>query len=143
MPKMNLHTNSNSPSASKHSIHVTGHMVVQVHRDESPNVILKNASSGTGPAPAKATQAKNKLKQPSIKRAMTTAAERLNGEARMGKTAAVPRTPESCGSKGDPHKEDGALARRGTHISTKRRRKLDDSFSGEANSSRAHADLGA
>ena len=72
---------------------------------------------------------------------MKTAAGRLNGKTRAnGKAAAVPRTPESCGSKDDPHKEDGALARRAAHISTKRRRKLDGRFSGEANTSSAHAD---
>ena len=73
---------------------------------------------------------------------MKTAARRLNVKTRAnGKAASVPpRTPESCGSKDDPHKEDGALARRAAHISTKRRRKLDGRFSGEANTSSAHAD---
>jgi hypothetical protein len=59
----------------------------------------------------------------------TTDAEKTTDAGPSGKKRmkpAKPSTPDSCGKQSDPHDvEAGALARRGGHISSKRRKGLD------------------
>lgn len=76
-----------------------------------------------GKARAAMTEVKDKKKPAQL---ATTTGASLSGKDRVSAKPAKPRTPESCGKQSDPHDVDGgALARRGGHISTKRRRKLD------------------
>ena len=93
-----------------------------------------------------ATAEKSKIKQPSIRLALSRAGT-LAAMASAPKRKRSGITPDSCGKAGDPHNlEGGALASRNSSISIKRRRELDagwDLAADEAGSSSTDAILAA
>ena len=69
------------------------------------------------------------MKQPTIRRSLRRQAtlEAIQSAPQRTRSSGA---PDSCGGAGEPHDLlNGVLARRGMHISTRRRRSLDDAMS--------------
>ena len=126
---MPLEDEKQQPGAPRMSAPIT--FVVNVREHQRTMIKRKppQTSSTSSPAPmagkarSAMTEVKDKKKPDQL---ATTTGASLSGKERVSAKPAKPRTPDSCGKQSNPHDVDaGALARRGGHILTKRRRKLD------------------